>query len=201
MSSEAPDLNRRRFLTGAATVVGGVGLVFTAVPFLSYLRPSARALAAGAPVELDISKLEVGRRIEVEWRGRPVWVIGRSQEQIDALEDVRDRLRDPDSEVDQQPEYARNPARSVKPDVAVLVGVCTHLGCAPGFHPEIRPQHFDQDWRGGFFCACHGSMFDMAGRVYRGVPAPTNLVVPPHRYVGDDYLVVGEDPTDEGGTA
>lgn len=197
MSNDTPNTSRRRFLTGTASVVGGAGVVFTAVPFLSYLGPSAQALAEGAPVEVDVSKVEAGRRIEVEFRGRPVWIVGRSEEHIQGLQEIRDRLRDPDSEEDQQPEYARNETRSLDPNIAVLVGVCTHLGCAPGFRPEIRPTHFDSDWRGGFFCACHGSMFDMAGRVYAGVPASLNLAVPPHRFADEGRtLIVGEDTED-----
>ncbi|BAU58530.1 ubiquinol-cytochrome c reductase iron-sulfur subunit [Halorhodospira halochloris] len=199
MSNEAPDPSRRRFLTGAATVVGGVGAVFATVPFLGFLKPNVEAQAVGAPIEVDVSKLADGQRLEFEWKGSPVWVISRTQEHLDNLEDediLRGRLRDPDSEAEQQPEYARNLYRSVSPEVLVVSPVCTHLGCIVVYHPEVEAKPFDDDWRGGFFCACHGAMYDMSGRVYSGNPAPKNLEIPPHRFTDDDKLVIGEDPED-----
>ncbi|PWG65190.1 ubiquinol-cytochrome c reductase iron-sulfur subunit [Sediminicurvatus halobius] len=192
MNQEGANRNRRRFLTGAVSVVGGVGVAYTAVPFLAYWNPSARTRAAGAPVEVDVSSLEPGQRITLEWRGSPVWVVRRSEEAIAALEEMSDRLRDPQSQVEsQQPAYAQNVYRSVDPEFLVVVPICTHLGCIPSFRPE--PGSMGADWNGGFFCPCHGSRFDLAGRVYAGVPAPTNLRVPPHRMAGENRIVIGED--------
>jgi len=186
---------RRRFLTGAATVVGGVGLGAATVPFLSSFKPSAKAEAAGAPVEVDVAKLEPGQMVTVEWRGKPVWIVRRSEAALDTLPELDDRLRDPASDVaDQQPEYAQNTYRSINPEYMVMVGICTHLGCAPTYRPEIAPADLGEDWKGGFFCPCHGSKFDLAGRVYKGVPAPTNLEVPPHLYLSDNRILIGEDP-------
>lgn len=189
----AVDPGRRRFLTAATTVVGAVGTAFAVVPFLSSLQPSERARAAGAPVEADISKLEPGERIIVEWRGKPVWIVRRTQQNLEDLGTLNDRLADPGSEVLQQPDYAANEYRSIKPEYLVLIGICTHLGCSPTFRPEIAPADLGSDWKGGFFCPCHGSKFDLAGRVYAGVPAPTNLVVPPYRYLSETSILVGED--------
>ncbi len=189
------DLGRRRFLTATATVVGGVGLAFVAVPFLKSWSPSERAQAAGAPVEADISKLEEGALMTVEWRGRPVWLLKRSQRMLDDLPGLRDQLRDPDSaEASQQPPYARNVHRSIRPDLLVMIGICTHLGCSPTFRPELAPADLGPNWRGGFFCPCHGSSFDLAGRVYRGVPAPLNLEIPSHRFLSDSRVLIGVDP-------
>jgi ubiquinol-cytochrome c reductase iron-sulfur subunit len=194
MSSEGIDHKRRRFLTAATTVVGGVGTAFAAVPFLSSLQPSARAAAVGAPVEVDIGKLEPGQMITVRWRGKPVWVVHRTKEMLDALPGLEGQLRDPKSlNADQQPRYAGNTTRSIKPELLVLVGVCTHLGCSPTFRPELSPADLGPEWRGGFFCPCHGSRFDLAGRVYQGVPAPLNLEVPPYSYLSDSRLVIGID--------
>lgn len=193
MSTDGVDPSRRRFLTAAATVVGGVGTVFTLVPFVKSMNPSARAQAAGAPVEVDISKLEPGQKINVEWRGKPVWVVRRTPEMLEALPTLDATLADPKSEAPQQPDYAKNEVRSIKPEVLVLIGICTHLGCSPTYRPEVAPEDLGAEWKGGFFCPCHGSKFDLAGRVYSGVPAPTNLIVPPHRYVGDSVILIGED--------
>ncbi len=193
MSGEGVDTSKRRFLTAAATVVGGIGAVYVAVPFVSSMMPSERAKAAGAPVEADISKLEPGQMLRFKWRGKPVWVVKRTDEMLAALPTLNSRLRDPDSEEPQQPEYARNVNRSIKPDILVLVGICTHLGCSPSFVPEAMPQPYDAEWKGGFFCPCHGSRFDLAGRVYTGVPAPLNLEVPPHKYISDTLILIGED--------
>ena len=195
MADQDVDNGRRRFLTGTTVVVGAIGTAFAAWPFIKSWQPSARAQVAGAPVEADISKLEPGQRMIVMWRGQPVWLIRRTPEILEALPSVEDRLRDPKSEnVDQQPTYAQNAHRSVKPEVLVLVGICTHLGCSPLFEGKLEPKSFDNEWKGGFFCPCHGSKFDMAGRVFEGVPAPTNLKVPPHKYLDDSRIVIGVNP-------
>jgi ubiquinol-cytochrome c reductase iron-sulfur subunit len=195
MANQDVNPGRRRFLTVTTAVVGGVGAVVTAVPFIKSWQPSARAKVAGAPVTEDISKLEVGQRLIVQWRGQPVWIIRRTPEMLAALPAQDARLRDPNSEnPDQQPEYAKNPTRSIKPEIAVIVGTCTHLGCSPTFKPELEPQPFDADWKGGFYCPCHNSRFDLAGRVYDGVPAPTNLKVPPYRFIDDNRIEIGVDP-------
>ena len=186
---------RRRFLTATTAVVGAVGAGFVAVPFIKSWNPSERAKLAGAPITADISALEEGQRIILEWRGQPIWIVRRSQAVLQALPTLDDILRDPNSEnPEQQPEYANNELRSIKPEVSVLVGLCTHLGCSPEMVAQIAPQPFDAEWKGGYFCPCHKSKFDMAGRVYQGVPAPTNLVVPPHHYVDDTTIVIGVDP-------
>jgi ubiquinol-cytochrome c reductase iron-sulfur subunit len=198
MAQQPADPGRRRFLTITTAVVGGVGVAAAAVPFLSAWKPSARAVAAGAPVVVDISRLKVGSQQIVQWRKRPVWVVRRTPELLGALSGEADRLKDPASEVvDQQPDYAQNEYRSLRPDVLVLVGSCTHLGCSPKYHPEMQPTDWDDQWKGGFFCPCHNSKFDMAGRVYEGSPAPTNLVVPPYHFVDDNTIVVGVDPEQE----
>lgn len=195
MATESVNHGRRRFLTASTAVVGGVGGVFAAIPFLSAWKPSARAVAAGAPVKVDIGKLEVGQQVVVAWRGRPVFLVRRSEEMLSRLPGENGRLKDPDSSVvDQQPEYAKNETRSLKPEILVLVGSCTHLGCSPKLHPEVRPEAWDSEWKGGYYCPCHNSKFDLAGRVYSGSPAPTNLVVPPYRFEGDATVVIGEDP-------
>jgi ubiquinol-cytochrome c reductase iron-sulfur subunit len=194
MADSAVDTGRRRFLTLTTAVVGGVGGVFAAVPFYSAFKPSARAVSAGGPVEVDISKLPEGAQLTRKWRKRPVWIIRRSKASLDGLSSQESRLRDPNSEnKEQQPAYVDPHNRAIKPEVLVLVGSCTHLGCSPKFHPEMQPTAWDSEWKGGFYCPCHNSRFDMAGRVYDGVPAPTNLVVPPHRYVNDSVLIIGED--------
>ena len=196
---EPVNQGRRRFLTATTAVVGAVGAGFVAVPFIKSWNPSARAKLAGAPVFADISELGEGQRLVVEWRGQPIWIVKRSKAALDILPTLDDLLRDPLSKnADQQPTYvlAGNPElRSIKPDISVLVGLCTHLGCAPEMKAEIRPEPFDAEWKGGYFCPCHKSKFDMAGRVFAGVPAPTNLVVPPHHYENDTTLVIGVDPT------
>ena len=193
---------RRRFLTATTAVVGAVGAGFVAVPFIKSWNPSERAKLAGAPITADISALEEGQRIILEWRGQPIWIVRRSQAVLQALPTLDDMLRDPNSEnPEQQPEYANNELRSIKPEVSVLVGLCTHLGCSPEMVAQIAPQPFDAEWKGGYFCPCHKSKFDMAGRVYQGVPAPTNLVVPPHHYEGDTTIVIGVDPAAAQGAA
>ncbi|MTI73280.1 MAG: ubiquinol-cytochrome c reductase iron-sulfur subunit [Stenotrophomonas sp.] len=189
---------RRRFLTATTAVVGAVGAGFAAVPFIKSWNPSAKAQLAGAPVNADISALQEGLRLVLEWRGQPIWIVKRSKAVLEALPTLDGRLRDPKSEnADQQPDYVRkaNPElRSIKPEISVLVGLCTHLGCSPEMAAEIKPEPYDPEWKGGYFCPCHKSRFDMAGRVFQGVPAPTNLVVPPHHYADDNTIVIGVDP-------
>jgi len=185
------DSSRRHFLTVATLATGAVGAGLVAVPFISSLNPSARAQALGAPVEVPLGSIQPGEMIRIIWRGKVVYVLRRTKEMLARLKGHDDNLRDPASEVvEQQPDYAVNEARSVKPEYLVLVGSCTHLGCAPIEDFEVRPT---ESWSGGFFCPCHGSKFDLAGRVYKGVPAPTNLVVPPHRFVSDDLILIGQD--------
>lgn len=196
MSNEGVDVGRRRFLTLATTVVGGAGAVTAAWPFLASLKPSERAKALGAPVTIDISLLEPGQRIIQAWRGRPIWVIKRTPEMLAGLKALTpDTFRDPSSEEKQQPEYIKGETRSIKPEILVMTGTCTHLGCSPTFRPDHPAPEVDNNWQGGFYCPCHGSKFDISGRVYKGVPAPTNLVVPPHRYADNNTIVIGEDPT------
>lgn len=195
----APDnQGRRRFLTATTVVVGAVGAGFAAVPFIKSWNPSARAKLAGAPVIADISALQEGQRLIFEWRGQPIWIVKRSKAILDALPTLDSHLRDPKSEnPDQQPAYIQKESpelRSAKPEISVLVGLCTHLGCSPEMAAEIKPEPFDPEWKGGYFCPCHKSRFDMAGRVFQGVPAPTNLVVPPHHYQDDNTIVIGVDP-------
>jgi ubiquinol-cytochrome c reductase iron-sulfur subunit len=193
MSGDETNTGRRRFLTAATTVVGAVGVGFVLVPFVSSMQPSAKARAAGAPVRADISKLEPGQMIRVKWRGKPVWMVKRTEEMLETLPTLDGELRDPESLQPMQPEYAQNGFRSIKPEVLVTVGICTHLGCSPTYRPDVAPADLGPDWKGGFFCPCHGSTFDLAGRVYKGVPAPLNLEVPPHRYLSDDEIMIGED--------
>ena len=197
MANEEVNTGRRRFLTATTAVVGAVGVGFAAVPFLASWKPSARAQVAGAPVDVNIAKLEnePGMRMIVQWRGKPVWIFKRTPEQLAALPTLDDRLRDPKSEnPEQTPAFAKNEARAIKPDIAVIVGICTHLGCVPGYVPEMLPQPFDAQWKGGYNCPCHQSRFDLAGRVYEGVPAQSNLEVPPYHFVDDNNLVVGVAP-------
>ncbi len=185
------DRNRRHFLTVATVATGVVGAGLAMYPFLASLKPSARAQALGAPVEVSIGSLEPGEMVRVLWRGRLVFILRRTEEMLGRLPENLDRLEDPDSLViEQQPDYAANPTRSVKREYLVVEGSCTHLGCAPLEDFDLRPS---ENWLGGFFCPCHGSKFDLAGRVYKGVPAPTNLRVPPHRFVRDDLILIGQD--------
>jgi ubiquinol-cytochrome c reductase iron-sulfur subunit len=193
MSAQGVDKKRRRVLVAATSVVGAVGLGYVAVPFIASMNPSARAKAAGAPVEADISKLEPGALLRVKWRGKPVWVVNRTEEMLKTLPELDPLLVDPNSEVPQQPPYCKNPTRSIKPQYFVAIGICTHLGCSPTYRPEVAPDDLGPDWKGGWFCPCHGSRFDLAGRVFKGVPAPVNLVIPKHKYVTDSVILVGED--------
>ncbi len=197
--SEAIDKGRRQLLTAATALTGAAGVAFAAIPFLSSWKPSARAKAAGAPVEIDISKLEPGAMLKIEWRGKPVLIVRRTTEMIERIGAHDDKLADPGSEKSKQPEYARNAARAVRPEFLVLLGVCTHLGClpqnyfAPGAVPAVG---LEADWTGGFFCPCHGSKFDLSGRVFAGVPAPTNLEIPPYSFADEQHIVIGLDPAE-----
>ena len=187
------DTRKRKFLIAATSAVGGVAVAGVAVPLVMSMMPSARAKAAGAPVEVDISKVEPGMLLTVEWRGKPVWIVNRTQEMLDMLGKHDDQLADAKSELPQQPVYCTNATRSIKPEFLVAVGICTHLGCSPTYRKDIGAADLGADWPGGFFCPCHGSRFDLAARVYKGVPAPTNLVIPPHQYLSDAKLLIGVD--------
>jgi ubiquinol-cytochrome c reductase iron-sulfur subunit len=193
MSPDQANARRRQFLLKATTGVGGIGLVAVAVPFLESMGPSEAAKAAGAPVEVDLRKVGLGKLETVEWRGKPVWILHRTQEMLATLSAHDNELADPRSEEPQQPPYAKNPLRSIKPEYLVLTGICTHLGCIPMFRPEPGATDIAPDWPGGFYCPCHGSKFDLAGRVFKNVPAPRNLEVPIHEYLTDVRLLVGED--------
>ena len=191
MAEEKQSTRRRRFLTVATSIFGLAGIGTLAGSFVASMRPSARARAAGAPVEVDISLLKEGHMLVVEWRGKPVWIVRRSEEMLAGLEKLRGKLADPDSDIMQQPVYAQNEFRSIRPDILVVLGVCTHLGCAPTKNFERGASSgLSDDWLGGFFCPCHGSKFDLAGRVYKNVPAPTNLEVPPHSFLSDSRVLI-----------
>lgn len=185
------DQKRRCFLRRATTAVGGIGLAAAAVPFISYWLPSADTEAASAPIRIDISKLKPREQLTVPWRGMPIWVISRDNEMMDTLAKITNKLRDPLSEQDQQPEYCKNTHRSIKPEIFVSIGICTHLGCVPTYRPDVAT--VSPDWLGGFYCPCHGSKYDLAGRVYQDVPAPLNLKIPRHMYATDTEIVIGED--------
>lgn len=191
MSQDGVNTGRRRFLTAATSVVGAVGVVAVAVPFVGSWNPSAKARAAGAPVKADIARLEPGQMVVVEWRGKPVYIVRRTPEALAAIASLDNVVADPKSQDSDQPDYASGEFRAIKDEYLVVLGLCTHLGCAPKYRPEVGA--LDAEWLGGFFCPCHGSKFDLSGRVYKGVPAPTNLEVPPHRYESDTVLVIGED--------
>ena len=192
MSSDSIDMERRQFLTGTATVLGGVGASVAAIPFVSTFQPSARAKAIGAPVEANIDQIEPGQRVTYKWRGKPVWVVRRTEEQLKALEDSTAVLADPESAKSTQPVFAENSWRSLNREYLVLVGICTHLGCSPSFRPLLSDEIMGADWQGGFYCPCHGSKFDLSGRVYAGVPAPTNMDVPPYKFLTDTRILIGE---------
>jgi ubiquinol-cytochrome c reductase iron-sulfur subunit len=189
--TETVDTGRRHFLTVATVATAAAGAAFVAVPFLASWKPSARAKAMGAPVEVDIAKLEPGALAKVEWRGKAIYVVHRTPEMLASLKGVEGSLRDPGSKESEQPEFAKNEARAARPEILVIVGVCTHLGCAPLDKFTPGDVTVAADWKGGFFCPCHGSKFDMSGRVYKDVPAPTNLPVPPYRFVGDTRILIG----------
>jgi len=194
MSNDGVNKGRRRLLVGATSALGAVGAVGVAVPFVASWHPSAKARAAGAPARADISKLEPGQQMIVEWRGRPVWIVRRTEEALANMDKLTDRLADPESDRSEQPAYIpKTAARALRPEIMVVVGICTHLGCSPTYRPEIAPADLGSEWLGGFFCPCHGSRFDLSGRVYRAQPAPTNLVIPPHSYEDDNTLVIGID--------
>ena len=191
--SEQVDVGRRRLLTSATTLTGAVGVAFAAVPFIASWKPSARAKALGAPVEVDVGKLEPGAMLKIEWRGKPVYVLRRTPEMVKSLESATPLLADPDSASSVQPDYAKNTARALKPEYLVVLGVCTHLGCSPLPKFETPNVTIAPDWPGGFFCPCHGSKFDLSGRVFKGVPAPTNLPIPPYQFVNAARIMIGSD--------
>ena len=195
MKNDGVNKERRRFLTTTASVAGGAGALAASVPFVSTLTPSARARAIGAPVEVDIGELAVGERKIVKWRGKPVWILRRDDAAIDDLVGLDEVVKDPSSKAGQQPFYASNEYRSQRPGYLIVLGICTHLGCSPVYarKGEGEAYQLGADWKGGFFCPCHGSRFDLAGRVYKGVPAPSNLVVPPHQYLSDTRVLIGDD--------
>jgi ubiquinol-cytochrome c reductase iron-sulfur subunit len=194
MANEGVNQGRRKFLTATTVVVGGAGAVTALVPFIKSWEPSERAKNAGAPVLADIGKIEAGQRLAVLWRGQPVWIINRTKALLDTLPTVDNRLKDPKSEADQQPKYAQNENRSIKPEWLVMIGICTHLGCSPEFVPDIKPEPFDPEWKGGFFCPCHKSRYDISGRVFQGVPAPLNMVIPPYKFIDDTHIMIGVNP-------
>lgn len=192
--TDSSGFTRRHFLTAATAVTAGAGAAATAVPFVASFRPSARAQALGAPVQRDVSRLEPGAMVRVEWRGRVIFIVRRTEAMLSKLGELAGMLADPNSEnIEQQPEYAANEFRSIRPEYLVVEGVCTHFGCAPVARFELGPADLGADWPGGFFCPCHGSKFDLAGRVFRSVPAPSNLVVPPHRFVNETTILIGVD--------
>ena len=195
MADKELDKGKRQFLLAATGAVGGVAGAATAVPFAASWLPSERAKAAGAPVEADIGNLAPGEMIRVEWRGKPVWIVRRTKEMLDTVKQNEPKVADPKSErnKDLTPDYARNEFRSIKPEYLVVVGICSHLGCSPVDKFKVQAEAFENDWKGGFYCPCHGSLFDLAGRVYKNKPAPDNLTVPPHKYLSDTKLLIGED--------
>jgi len=193
MNDDGIDKSRRRFLTTAATVVGGVGAAATSVPFIASMTPSAKTKAIGAPVEVDLGDLQPGERKIAQWQGKPVWILRRTNETLEQLANPGPQIRDPKSEENQQPEYARNEYRSIKPEYLIVLGLCTHLGCSPSYVAEEDEHDLGPEWKGGFFCPCHGTLFDLAGRVYKNFPAPTNLVIPPHKYLSDTLVLIGDD--------
>ncbi|MDO4249486.1 MAG: ubiquinol-cytochrome c reductase iron-sulfur subunit [Neisseria sp.] len=193
MDNKEINTSRRRFLTLATVGAGGVVAGGVATPLVASFFPSEKAKAAGAPVEIDVSKIEAGQLTTAEWQGKPIWVVNRTEQQVKDLPTLDGALTDPASNDEQQPEYCKNPVRSIKPNIWVAIGICTHLGCSPTFRPDIAPADLGGDWKGGFFCPCHGSKFDLAGRVYKGVPAPSNLIIPPYKYLSDTTILVGED--------
>jgi ubiquinol-cytochrome c reductase iron-sulfur subunit len=187
------DPKRRRTLIAATGALGAVGVGFAVVPFISSMNPSARARAAGAPVQADVSKLEPGALLRVKYRGQPIWIVHRTEQMLEALPTNDPKLVDPASTVPHQPEYCTNPTRSITPKYFVAIGICTHLGCSPTYRPEFAPDDLGPNWKGGWFCPCHGSKFDLAGRVFKGVPAPTNLWIPKYTFINDTNILIGED--------
>ena len=193
MSNDGVNVGRRRLLIASTSIVGAAGAVGAAVPFVGSWFPSAKAKAAGAPVKVNVGKLEPGQQMVAEWRGQPVFIVRRTEDTLKTLAGMTEVVADPESQKSVQPTYVDPQVRSIKPELLVLVGLCTHLGCSPTFRPEVAPQDLGPEWKGGYFCPCHGSRYDLAGRVYKAQPAPLNLPVPPHRYETDDVIVVGED--------
>lgn len=193
MDSLEIDGRRRKLLARTTATIGGAGLALTAIPFIKSMGPSEKVKAAGAPVEFDLDTLEPGTLKTVEWRGKPVWVLHRSADMLDRLKGAADRLADPLSRQSQQPPYTANITRSLRPQYLVMIGICTHLGCVPVYRPEVGPADLGADWAGGFYCPCHGSRFDLAGRVYKNVPAPRNMEIPPHAYLSDARVLIGAD--------
>ena len=193
MSNDGVNAGRRRFLVAATSVVGAAGAAGAAIPFLGSWNPSAKAKAAGAPVRVNIGKIDPGQQIVAEWRGQPVFVLHRTPEIMQGLKKIQADLADPESKESDQPAYVDDAERSIKPEMLIVLGVCTHLGCAPTFRPEVAPADLGPEWVGGYFCACHGSRYDLAGRVYKGQPAPLNLPVPPHSYETDSVILIGVD--------
>jgi len=191
---DVKNLTRRKVLTAATGVVGAAGATFLAVPFVSSWQPSEKAKAAGAPVEADLSQMQPGQMLTVSWRGKPVWIVKRTSRMLELLPTLNANLRDPQSESSDQPAYCKNTFRSTKEEYLVVIGICTHLGCAPLYRPAEKSADMGDDWKGGFFCPCHGSTYDLAGRVFQGVPAPKNLEIPPYRYLSDSVIRIGEDP-------
>ncbi|MBT8062463.1 MAG: ubiquinol-cytochrome c reductase iron-sulfur subunit [Xanthomonadales bacterium] len=194
MSSDGVNKDRRRFLIATTSVVGGVGAGLATVPFIKSFQPSAKAQAVGAPVEVNIGKLEQGQLLKVQWRGQTIGILRRSPETLENLDSVTAELRDPDSDESDQPEYTSNTYRALEPEFLVVNMHCTHLGCVPQMIPQVGPQPFDENWKGGFYCPCHKSKFDSAGRVYKAVPAPTNLKIPPYSFLDDRTLIIGVNP-------
>jgi ubiquinol-cytochrome c reductase iron-sulfur subunit len=193
MTESKKSLNRRNFLANLTKVMGGVGGIFAVIPFLSTMLPSEKAKSAGAPIEIDVSGLKPGAFKVVEWRGKPVWVVRRTAEMINNTQEDNDILTDPKSLEEHQPKYTQNKFRSLNPEYLVLLGVCTHLGCSPLYKPNSKTAELGLDWKGGFFCPCHGSKFDLSGRVHKGMPAPYNLEVPPHYFISESRIIVGKD--------
>ncbi len=193
MSEKETDQGKRQFLVAATTVAGGVAAGAAAVPFVASMLPSERAKAAGAPVEVDLSEIALGERKTIEWQGKPVWIVRRTKEMLETVRANDGNVVDPDSKKKMQPAYATNEMRAIKDEYLVVVGICTHLGCSPVEKFAKQAEAFDPNWQGGFYCPCHGSLFDLAGRVFKNKPAPDNLVVPPYKYLSDTRIVIGED--------
>jgi ubiquinol-cytochrome c reductase iron-sulfur subunit len=190
-SNEEVDEQRRCFLRRATATVGGIGLAASTIPFISYWLPGRDVEAAGGPIEVDISTLKPTEQLTVVWRGKPIWLIRRTQAMLDTLPKLNNLLRDPNSDEDQQPAYAKNIYRAIKPEFFIAIGICTHLGCIPTYRPDAGG--VSADWLGGFYCPCHGSLYDLSGRVFKGVPAPKNLVIPPYQYLSDTHVQIGQD--------
>ncbi len=195
LNKEEIDEERRHFLLTVTTIMGGLGAIWSLIPFVSSWLPSAKARAAAAPVQIDLSQLEPGQQATVEWRGKPVWIIRRTETMLKQLVGYEEKLRDPESLVEQQPSFAKNSYRSLKPEYLVLVGICTHLGCSPKYTPKVN--ELGTNWPGGFYCPCHGSTFDLAGRVFKGAPAPINLEVPPYRFISEHVIIIGQEEKNE----